>query len=133
MCFANGPSLAPHPPVGEVYWGASLQKWNGTGWSGESRDPTPSGFQGGPSSISCTSAELCTAVGGYEIVQGHWVSLVEQWNGKSWVPQHNGAEALPMTNGLNAVSCGGGQVCAAVGNYAEFYAGQLAEIRLRAR
>jgi sugar lactone lactonase YvrE len=129
MCIADGPSLAPHPNHGEVYWGAVLQKWNGSEWSGESAQATPSQFQGGPSSISCVSAESCVAAGGYEITQGHWVSLIEQWNGKAWVSQRNGAEGLPMNNGFDAVSCVGESICAAVGNSAEFYASQLAAIR----
>ena len=29
-CIAVGSSLAPHPPVNEVYWGSVIQRWNGT-------------------------------------------------------------------------------------------------------
>ncbi len=66
------------------------------------------------SGASCSSPTTCTAVGQRLQPGGLVVSLVEQWDGSSWVTQ----DAITPANagaGLDSVSCDSGSVCTAVG------------------
>jgi hypothetical protein len=92
--------------------------WNGTSWS---ITPTPtlaSGFNG-LSSVSCTSATSCVAVGAYNNATTtiREEPLVESWDGTTW-----SFVASPMPNPSNAslaalssVSCVSPSDCVAVG------------------
>ncbi|MDP9331956.1 MAG: hypothetical protein M3Q30_01395 [Actinomycetota bacterium] len=70
--------------------------------------PNPPGAVGGLSSVSCTSATNCFAVGG---------ALIERWDGTSWaiVPSPNPTGATYSS--LNGVSCTSSTNCFAVGWY----------------
>ncbi len=93
-----------------------VESWNGASWSVV---PSPSPGTGGISeltSVSCISADACTAVGDYAATgNGPFDTLVESWNGASWsvVPSPN-----PTTdsNYLVSVSCVSADTCTAVGN-----------------
>ena len=65
------------PPV----WGQTLiERWNGHSWK---REPGPASVKKGYlSSISCTSASACTAVGAKSAGP-----LIVRWNGKHWTLQ----------------------------------------------
>jgi hypothetical protein len=77
----------------------SVETWNGTSWTVQDFRTRP-GF----TSVSCTSATWCTAVGG---------QTAAQWNGSTW---STGSYATPSTGSvdLQAVSCVG-TTCQAVG------------------
>ena len=78
--------------------------WDGKRWS--IKDPPSLGTIGPPASVSCTSATVCTAVGG---------SSVWRWDGTRWTGQ-----TLAQVGGgnLDGVSCTSSSSCAAVVQYA---------------
>ncbi len=91
------------------------EAWNGTKWSIQTT-PNPSGaLQSQLSSVSCTSASACTAVGYYVDSSDVAVTLAEAWNGSSWsiqtTPNPSGAQASELTN----VACTSASACTAVG------------------
>jgi hypothetical protein len=79
--------------------------------------PTPAGpqgiVQGLLTSISCTSATACSAVGDHLSRADHQVSLMEAWNGTAWkiVP----APAGGTTSAVSGISCPLASQCTAVG------------------
>lgn len=91
--------------------------WNGTTWEAQNT-PEPAGtttatFYG----VSCTSANICEAVGDYVDSPGTLVALAEVWDGATWkvqsIPNPTGANSVL----LNAVSCTAADACEAVGQY----------------
>lgn len=63
------------------------EHWDGTSWSIQpTADPT-GGTYPTLSGVSCISATMCTAVGGYNDSTGQAVTLAERWDGTSWVIQ----------------------------------------------
>jgi phosphodiesterase/alkaline phosphatase D-like protein len=136
QCIAVGEYLGPHPSATntELYWGSWIEKWNGEKetWSEQAyHKPSESVLQDGLGSVSCTGPESCTAVGSFEVERLHWVTLVENYNGKEWQPQTTSTEAFPERTGLGSVSCVEAANCAAVGIYViGGFARQLAELRL---
>jgi hypothetical protein len=60
------------------------EHWNGTTWTVQ---PTPSPHGGDLTSVSCTSAAACTAVGFYDAGTGGLAALADRWNGTSWAIQ----------------------------------------------
>jgi hypothetical protein len=62
--------------------------------------------------VSCPSATVCTAVGGYTPRAGAIVTLAERWNGTKWALQ-----AMPRVKdaALFGVSCWSARACTAVG------------------
>jgi hypothetical protein len=111
-CEAVGyyyPSTGSAMPLAET--------WNGTKWAIQPV-PSPSGGQRYElSSVSCSSASACTAVGAYNLTSGAQtqVAFAERWNGKTWAPQ-----TLPKVAAVTsfaAVSCGSASDCEAVGSY----------------
>jgi hypothetical protein len=81
--------------------------------------PNPGSTANALTGVSCISASSCTAVGSY--LNGpdsnDSVTLVETWDGKSWivVPSPNPSDTQP--NFLYRVSCVSAGWCVAVGNY----------------
>jgi hypothetical protein len=71
--------------------------------------------------VSCSSSELCTAVGRYVTGAGAEVTLAERWNGTAWSIQTtpNPKEAKTSGQGaiLTSVSCTSSTSCFAVGRY----------------
>ena len=98
--------------------GTLVEQWNGTSWS-VVPSPTPSGpgVAGAIlSSVSCTSASSCMAVG-YATDSGgnNLTDVVEQWNGSSWtiIPAAATGQAFDQ---LISVQCLSAADCWAVGN-----------------
>ena len=96
------------------------ESWDGSSWSivptpdaGDTTNPLISNVL---NSVSCTSAQACTAVGEY-VGSGAWQTLVESWDGSSWsiVPSPNTAPA--QGNYLDGVSCLSPTFCTAVGSF----------------
>ena len=90
--------------------------WNGSTWTVQPT-PNPSGFQTSTlSSVSCTSADACTAVGDSQANrQTPFRTLAEIWNGSAWTLQPTPNRSATVPNLLNGVSCGASQTCTAVG------------------
>ena len=112
-CFAVGHFsrfLAPDAvPVKTL-----IERWDGKKWS-IVPSPNPDGAKNTElSSVSCTSATNCTAVGYSAAVSNHIDALVEHWDGKAWsiVPSPTESPA----SGLLGVSCTSATFCVAVGN-----------------
>jgi len=87
-------------------------RWQNGRWT---ITPTPqaAGAAGsGLYSISCASANACTAVGNYA-KKGAGVAFAEKWNGTSWNLE---IPAEPTSSELLGVSCSSATSCEAVGN-----------------
>ena len=98
--------------------GTLVEHWDGTAWS-VVPSPTPSGpgVAGAIlSSVSCTSASSCMAVG-YATDSGgnNLTDVIEQWNGSSWtiIPAAATGQAFDQ---LISVQCPSATNCWAVGN-----------------
>ena len=90
------------------------ERWNGTRWSVQAT-PNPAGARGSSlSSVTCSSATACTAVGFSGILLGQDDPLAERWNGTSWSIQATPSPA-GSASGLTGVSCPTATACAAVG------------------
>jgi hypothetical protein len=71
------------------------------------------------SSVSCTAADACTAVGGYSPTQPEpTATLAETWNGSAWSDQPTVNQPGEPANLLNAVSCVA-SACQAAGAYTD--------------
>jgi hypothetical protein len=93
-----------------------VERWNGSSWSLVS-SPNPSGaLDARLSSVSCTSATSCFAVGSSSTTTAG-KALVERWNGSTWsivaAPTPIGA----TETSLGAVACLSATSCMAVGSY----------------
>jgi hypothetical protein len=90
-----------------------IESWNGTAWT---IVPSPSPGTGSNylSSVSCTSATACTAVG------NGTGTLIESWNGSTWsvVP----SPTPPGGAVLFSVSCPSVTACTAVGHAGQTFA-----------
>lgn len=96
--------------------------WNGTSWSIQ---PTPNPASNQVSvltSVSCSSANACAAVGysgdfgGFDSV----LTLAEAWNGTSWSIQPTPNPTSPNHAYLTSVSCTSPSACIAVGTAGGF-------------
>ena len=65
------------------------ERWNGTSWTVQSvPNPTGTSARGALlSTVSCTSATACTAVGSYNTSTSTTNTLAERWNGTTWTIQ----------------------------------------------
>jgi hypothetical protein len=114
-CTATG--QAGNEPFGE--------RWDGTSWLVEATHQPPLREPDGANeldAISCTSSASCTAVG-----QSYWgalygydnLTLVERWNGSSWLVQPNPNPSPITVNELWGVSCASAKSCTAVGDFGD--------------
>lgn len=96
---------------------ALAESWNGKAWVNQ-EVPTPKQAKisqlGG---VSCSTPEVCVAVGRYVNISGTDVALVESWNGKAWVIQETPTPKEAKSSGLASVSCTKAEACTAVGSY----------------
>ncbi len=100
-CWAVGISDSPSPETRRL-----IEHWNGRAWSVESSpDPDPGGANY-LSSVSCSSANSCWAVGDERASS----ALVMHWNGTSWT-----RVSSPARKSLAAISCEWLSACFAVG------------------
>jgi hypothetical protein len=95
--------------------------WDGTTWTTQAV-PLPAGNNGGQlSSVSCTSATDCTAVGywtdnaGPDAVPD--LTLAEHWDGTTWTIEPTPNPNNPVDAYLSGVSCTAPTSCTAVGYY----------------
>jgi hypothetical protein len=91
-------------------------RWNGAKWQIE-KSANPAGSRVSQlRSVSCVSPTSCTAVGDY-LKRSAYVTLAEQWNGRSWkvikTPNPSGSDQVTLAG----VSCTTARACMAVGYY----------------
>jgi hypothetical protein len=95
------------------------ESWNGSTWSIVPLPNEPGEQLSLLTSISCTAADDCVAVGGYggTLVRPGGSTLAESWDGSTWsiVPTPNVAGAK-TTDGLSGVACASAALCMAVGS-----------------
>jgi hypothetical protein len=100
--------------VGASNAGTLAERWNGEDWTIQATPNPPGSAGSGFTSVSCTSASFCVAVGFPVDSAGNPVAtLAERWNGKSWAiqPTPNPAPG----SGFGGVSCTSASFCVAVG------------------
>ncbi len=93
------------------------ERWNGKEWALQ-ETPNPSGAKGSTlTSVSCSGAEACTAVGHYVTSGGVEETLAEVWSAKKWTVQESPNPAGAKSSALAGVSCTAAEACTAVGRY----------------
>jgi hypothetical protein len=114
--------------VGSAFWSAEgccsgssalVERWNGRSWSIQQAPSLAK--DDSLSSVSCTYAKACTAVGDLtDLATGNSVPFVERWNGRRWSSQRIPRPAGATSSGLIGVSCTSATACTAVGNLGPF-------------
>jgi hypothetical protein len=104
--------------------GLFAERWDGSSWSLESvPNPVPAanisqqGTFFNSMSLACSSASLCTAVGGYDLNTGRGQSFAERWDGSRWSLEATLEIPGAFDTQLASVSCPSPSVCVAVGYY----------------
>ncbi len=107
-CVAVG-SVSQDSPFAEM--------WNGTSWVLMNGLATPQGASSSKlTSVSCVGTTFCQAVGQLT-ASGRNQSLVESWNGSTWVQSPNVPDTSPSLNQmLDGVDCFSATTCTAVGD-----------------
>ena len=67
--------------------------------------------------VSCTSLEVCAAVGTYANSANEVVPLAERWEDQKWSIQSTPSPTGAKASSLTAVSCASATACTAVGHY----------------
>lgn len=96
---------------------AVYERWDGEAWTEE---PLP-GLAAYPgtllTSISCTSATACTAIGSDQDSPSHASPVAARWNGSDWSVSQMPLPTGIYTSQLDTVSCSAATSCVAVGFY----------------
>jgi hypothetical protein len=92
-----------------------VESWNGSKWGIQKTPTDPGSLSSFLYGVSCSSADVCTAVG-YAAAATD-VPLVETWNGKVWSIAAVPNPARSMGSFLRGVSCAATTACTAVGYY----------------
>jgi hypothetical protein len=112
------PTPAQCEVVGDVTYNDTLQKvfaygFGGSVWAYQSQvnpGPDPGSTD---DAVSCSSTDACTSVGTVSIIGE--TTLVEYWDGSTWVRQVTPTPVHRPEGALFDVSCNGGTFCVAVG------------------
>ena len=93
-----------------------IESWNGTSWSIASSPNSGTGENNFLAAVACVSPSSCTAAGGYhhnstEVFQ----TLIESWDGTSWLIVVSSPNRGTGDNFLYGVSCALPKTCTAVG------------------
>jgi len=95
-------------------------RWDGTRWSILTSPNAPDSPVSVLAGISCATSTSCFAVGGYFVNTGSTsveLTLIEQWNGKTWSIVPSPDQPLAVDSALTSVSCPSTSSCFAVGSY----------------
>jgi hypothetical protein len=114
-CWAVGYAVSFNEAIGYTYQ-TLIERWDGTSWA-IVISPNPLG--NGPSilyGVTCVSASDCWAVG-YSSNGIHLQTLIERWDGTSWVIVTSANNLPTQDNVLNGVTCVSASDCWAVGYY----------------
>ncbi len=90
------------------------ERWNGSSWTAQAI-PAPKASDAYLVSVSCASANDCTAVGGEASSATQFGPLAEQWNGQRWRVTQAADPAGVTAGNLASVSCASAGDCVAVG------------------
>jgi hypothetical protein len=93
------------------------EEWNDSGWTVQSTPNLADAADAVLASVSCLSAQDCTAVGSYNDTTGFSFPLAEHWNGSKWSVQPSAGPTSPAGSVLNSVSCTTRNACTAAGGY----------------
>jgi hypothetical protein len=93
------------------------EKWNGRTWALVNTPAISAKHLYELAGVSCPSARFCMAAGFYANGTGHYQTLTEKWNGKSWAKVSSPDTSSTQYNDLNAVSCSSVSFCMAAGYY----------------
>ncbi|MGO9559239.1 MAG: hypothetical protein ACLPQS_08750 [Acidimicrobiales bacterium] len=115
------PSATSCTAVGQSHAGSVnstlAEEWNGSSWKIKtSPDPSGEAYGSTLTSVSCTSANACAAVGHSEGKSGQSL-LAESWGGTKWVIDKTASPPGKPFSGLWGVSCTGPKTCTSVGDY----------------
>jgi hypothetical protein len=104
--------------VGSIFDGTKYQTlidhWNGTSWAVVS-SPNPSSTDNSLADITCLAANNCWAVGNFTNSVPATQTLVEHWDGTSWVIITSANVSPTQFSALGAISCVTASDCWAVG------------------
>jgi hypothetical protein len=92
-----------------------IERWNGTNWTIQRSPQVPRKDGAQFLRLSCATASSCTALGNYLPPHAALKTVVEHWDGTSWVRQHVPGAASGL---LTGVSCPSATSCTAVGGTA---------------
>jgi hypothetical protein len=99
---------------------ALAEELSDSGWTVRSTPNPPGATDAALGSVSCLSAQDCTAVGAFTDGAGAESALVQHWNGRSWSLQPPAAGPANATASvLTSVSCTTTSDCVAAGAYAD--------------
>jgi hypothetical protein len=109
------------------------ERWNGGMWTVQPTQNPGGAARSFLVSVSCPTANACTAVGFSIRPSGADHTLAEHWNGKKWAIQGTPSPAGQMSQ-LTSVSCFSATACKAVGTsasgaFAEAWNGKTWKIR----
>jgi hypothetical protein len=105
---------------------ALAERWNGKTWSIQATPGVPGGGNSQFGGLSCTSAQVCTAVGNYETSNDAVTkTLAERWNGKTWSVQVTPDPEATKVSEFDGVSCPAASGCVAAGYYDGSGGGQV--------
>jgi hypothetical protein len=94
-----------------------IEQWNGRTWSIVSSPNTSATQSNYVGRVTCASTSDCWATGYYVNSSGIQHTLVEQWNGSSWLIVASPNANATTNNLLAAVTCASPSECWAVGYY----------------
>ncbi len=95
------------------------EQWNGSEWTVEATpNPAAADRYSQLTSVSCSAASACTAVGGFFDSSNMVHMLVEAWNGANWAIESAQDPVGFTQTWLNGVSCTSTSSCTAVGDEA---------------
>jgi hypothetical protein len=101
--------------VGTTRHGTLAETWNGSEWK-IVPSPAPTGaLDSELASVSCVSAEHCSAVGSYANASSKFLTLAAAWNGTKWARVVSPDPSGVTGSGLSSVSCARATSCVAVG------------------
>jgi hypothetical protein len=109
-CMATGYYNASHDRSASF-----AESWNGTRWSVLAIPSPARATNSQLSSVSCTSARACTAIGSFSRGSRLPRMLAERWNGTGWRRQAVPTPAGRQSPQLSGVSCTTARACTAAG------------------
>ena len=117
--------------VGDSLGATLAEAWNGSAWA-IAPTPNPGGLDVGDlESVSCASANACTAVGYFYRDSGNDKTLSEGWNGSEWTLE-TAVDPTTATSSLSSVSCPVQSECFAAGSYEARFKASLPLLEVRA-
>ena len=109
--------------VGYIYTNAGatfqtlIERWDGASWTIVPSSNTSAAETNTLLGVTCGSASDCWAIGYYVNANSSYQTLIERWNGNSWIIVTSPNTSAAETNALHGVTCAAATDCWAVGYY----------------